>query len=274
VDLMVDGRTVFLHTGGVDLDPSQGVVLLVHGAPADHSVWRYQTRWLAAAGYPVAAVDLPGHGRSEGPALESVTAMAGWVVRVGEALGAARMAIAGHSMGSLIAVQAAVDRPDLVKCLVLVAPSERMHVHPDLLAAADALDPLAADLIVGWTHTGGDRFGPHADPGVWTPAATRRLLEQNAAVLGTDLAACASWDGSVAEQVAARTLVVVGERDRMTPARDGRKLANVIAGSMVVELEGAGHPMHLTRPEELNPVLREWLAGSEFGAVDRPRAAG
>ncbi|HSJ29082.1 MAG TPA: alpha/beta hydrolase [Acidimicrobiia bacterium] len=271
----LDGRAVFLHTGGVDLDPSDGVILLVHGAPDDHSVWRYQTRWLASAGYPVAAVDLPGHGRSEGPALESVTAMAEWVIRLVEELGASKVVIVGHSMGSLIATQAAADRPDLVEGIALVAPAQRMHVHPDLLAAAREQDPVAADLVVGWSHTGGDRFGAHLDPGVWKPAAARRLLEKNAAVLGVDLAACSSWDGSVATQVRCRSLVVVGGRDRMTPAREGKALAGAIAGPVVVvELAGAAHPMHYTRPEELNTILREWLEGGEFGVGGRSQLAG
>ncbi len=256
---IVGGSLVFAHTGGVELDSSQGVVLLVHGAPDDHTVWRYQTRRLAAAGFPVAAVDLPAHSKSQGPALGSIEEMADWVIAVAGALGAPRVTIVGHSMGSLIAVQAAATHPELVAGIFLIAPSEKMLVHPDLLDAAQRQDRLAADLIVGWTHTGSGRFGPHRDPGVWKPASTRRLIERNAGALGTDLQACLEWNSTVASDVKAPAMVVVGERDRMTPARAGRALARVIPGSEVVEIPSAGHPTHYTQPEALNQVLVGWL---------------
>ncbi len=241
------------------MDASEGVVLLVHGAPADHTVWRYQTRRLAAAGFPVAAVDLPAHSKSQGPALGSIEDMADWVKEVAEALGAPRLTIVGHSMGSLIAVQAAATHPELVAGIFLVAPSEKMLVHPDLLDAAQRQERLAADLIVGWSHTGSGRFGPHRDPGVWKPAGTRRLIERNAGALATDLQACLDWDSTVASDVTAPAMVVVGERDRMTPARAGRALAAVILGAEVVEIPSAGHPTHYTQPEALNEVLIGWL---------------
>jgi pimeloyl-ACP methyl ester carboxylesterase len=259
VDLVVRGARVFVHTGGVDLDASDGVVLMVHGAPDDHTVWRYQTRRLAAAGFPVAAVDLPAHSKSEGPPLGSVEEMADWMIDVVRALEAPWVTIVGHSMGSLIAVQAAATHPEMVRGIFLVAPSEKMAVHPDLLDAAERHDRLAADLIVGWTHTGSGRFGPHDDPGVWKPAATRRLIERNAGVLAGDLQACVDWDSIVAGDVRAPTMVVVGERDRMTPAKAGRALAEIIPGAEVAEIPSAGHPIHYTRPGVLNDLLTGWL---------------
>jgi pimeloyl-ACP methyl ester carboxylesterase len=263
VDVEVRGRRAFAHTGGVELDPSDGVVLLVHGAPADHSVWRYQTRHLAAAGYPVLAVDLPGHGKSEGPALTSVVDMADWLADLVEGLGAPWVTIVGHSMGSLIAAQTAAAHPHLVRSIVLVAPSDRMVVHPGLLDAARRQDRLAADLIVGWSHTGNSRFGHHPDPGVWTASRTRRLLERNAPVLAADLQACAEWDSSVANRIEAPALVIVGERDKMTPARAGKALAALVPHATVAELPGAAHSVHYTEPAALNAALMEWLAGSD-----------
>ena len=259
MELVVRGSPVFVHTGGVELDPSEGVVLLVHGAPDDHTVWRYQTRRLAAAGFPVAAVDLPAHSKSQGPALGSIEEMAVWVVEVVGALGAPQVTIVGHSMGALIAVQAAATRPELVAGIFLVAPSEKMLVHPDLLDAAQRQDRLAADLIVGWSHTGSGRFGPHRDPGVWKPASTRRLIERNAGALASDLQACVEWDSTVASDVKVPAMVVVGERDRMTPARAGKALARIIPGSEIVEIPSAGHPTHYTQPEALNEALVGWL---------------
>lgn len=263
MEIGVRGRRVFCHTGGVAPDPSAGIVLLVHGAPDDHSVWRYQTRRLAAAGHSVLAVDLPGHGKSEGPPLTSIVEMAHWVADLVREFGADAVTIVGHSMGSLVATQAAAAYPRLVRSIVLVAPSDRMVVHPELLAAAGREDPLAADLIVGWSYAGPARFGGHPDPGVWRPGGTRRLLEKGAGVLANDLRACVEWDGSVAAEVKAPALVILGGRDRMTPASAGRALASALPDATVLELPAASHPVHSTEPAAVNAALLDWLGDAD-----------
>ena len=81
MDLKVDGRKVYAATGGRPFDPALPAVLLLHGAGMDHTVWQLPARWLAWHGHSVLAVDLPGHGRSEGPALASVPELAQWLGR-------------------------------------------------------------------------------------------------------------------------------------------------------------------------------------------------
>jgi pimeloyl-ACP methyl ester carboxylesterase len=105
--LEVDGHAVFVSTGGKDHARGQRLVVLLHGAGADHSVWALQSRWLAWHGANVLAVDLPGHGRSDGPALTDIGALADWTARLIAAVGAEKAALAGHSMGALIALETA-----------------------------------------------------------------------------------------------------------------------------------------------------------------------
>jgi len=68
----IDGKLVWAYTGGKSFDPTLPTVVFIHGAEHDHSVWALQSRYLAHHGRAVLAVDLPGHGRSEGPALASI----------------------------------------------------------------------------------------------------------------------------------------------------------------------------------------------------------
>lgn len=261
MDLTVGGRRVFVHTGGILPDCSEGAVLLVHGAGNDHTIWRFLTRRLAAAGYPTLAVDLPAHGKSEGPALGSIEEMADWCLGVVDAAGGSEAAVVGHSMGSLIAMQIAATASTRVRGLALYAGTERMGVHPDLQAAADREDRLAADLIVGWTHTGRSRFGHHAAPGLWMAGANRRLIERNAGSLGTDLLACSAWDGArVAEMIKAPALVVLSEHDRMVPARFGRRLADSIADSEVFVVADGSHASIYDHPELAVGPAVDWLA--------------
>jgi pimeloyl-ACP methyl ester carboxylesterase len=260
MELDIDGRSAFVHTGGVDLDASRGLVLLVHGAGNDHTIWRFVTRRLAAAGFPVAAPDFPGHGKSAGPALGSVGAMAQWCLEVATRLTSGPVTVIGHSMGSLVAMEMALQSPDRVRAVALLAASDGLMVHPDLQAAAEREDRLAADLIVGWTHTGRSRFGHHDSPGVWMAGSNRRLLEQNAGSLAADLAACSDWDGAARFAAAGiPALVVYGERDRMAPGRAAVSLAGSLRQVEVVKVPGGSHASVYDHPSEVVDPLLAWL---------------
>ena len=74
--LTVSDQAAYAYTGGRPLAGSKPPVVFIHGAQHDHSVWILQSRYLAHHGSPVVALDLPGHGRSSGPALRSVEDMA------------------------------------------------------------------------------------------------------------------------------------------------------------------------------------------------------
>src|SRR5262245_66413592 len=112
MELTVQGRKVHAATGGRAFDPVKPAVVFIHGAGCDHTVWQLPARWLAWHGHAVLAVDLPGHGRSEGPALAGVAEMAAWIGRVMDAAGLERAGIVGHSMGGAIALEAAAALPE------------------------------------------------------------------------------------------------------------------------------------------------------------------
>ena len=119
MDLSTSPR-LYAYTGGKTFDAAKPTVVFLHGAQNDHSVWILQSRYLAHHGYGVLALDLPGHMRSEGPALDTVEAMAD---RIADALRSAevRQFIAvGQSMGSLIALELAKRLPESVRGAVLV----------------------------------------------------------------------------------------------------------------------------------------------------------
>ena len=90
MELTVSGKKAYAYTGGKAFDAELPSVVFVHGAQHDHSVWILQSRYLAHHGYGVLALDLPGHGRSAGPALASVGDLADWVAAVLDAAGVAR----------------------------------------------------------------------------------------------------------------------------------------------------------------------------------------
>src|ERR1700750_3350320 len=124
MQLSVNGIETFVPPGGRDFDSSLPAIVLLHGAGFDHSTWALHSRWFAHHGFGVLAPDLPGHGRSEGKPLTSIEAMADWTIALPDAAGAKQAKLIGHSMGSLISLDAAARHPSRVSELCLIATSD------------------------------------------------------------------------------------------------------------------------------------------------------
>src|SRR5258706_6105264 len=85
---ITQGYPAYAYTGGRPFDPGLPTVVFVHGAAFDHSVWQWQSRYLAHHGRSVLAVDLPAHGRSPGALRESIEQWAEWLPAVIDSAGA------------------------------------------------------------------------------------------------------------------------------------------------------------------------------------------
>ena len=259
MDVSVNGLQAFAATGGRDFDSKEPAVVLIHGAGFDHSAWALHSRWFAHHGFSVLAPDLPGHGRSAGPALRSIAEMADWIAALLTAVGAAKAHLIGHSMGSLIALETAARHPEKVSALGLIGTAATMSVGPDLLKAAEANDPSAIDMVSIWGLGYAAELGGSLAPGLWMHGGAQRVLQHCASgVLYSDLDACNAYAGALAAaaKVTVPTTVILGERDMMTPAKAGKALAAAIAGARTVVLPGAGHMLMAERPDELLTAIR------------------
>lgn len=174
MELTVDEKTVYAYTGTQPLRPDLDTLVFIHGAGADHSIWILQSRYFAYHDHNVLALDLPGHGRSEGEPLTSIADLADWLQRVLDAAGVARAALIGHSMGSLAALETAVRYPDRVSVLALLGTSVPMPVSEHLLTAAAANDHAAIDMITVWAHSMNTHIGGNRAPGLWVAGGAMR----------------------------------------------------------------------------------------------------
>src|SRR4051812_15940567 len=165
--LSVNGQEAFAATGGRDFDKSLPVVVFLHGAGFDQSTWALHSRWFAHHGHAVLAPDLPGHGRSAGPALRSIAEMADWTIALLSAAGVEKAHLVGHSMGSLIALDAAARHPQRVSALSLIGTAAAMTVGPDLLKAAEANEQAAIDMVSIWGLGFQAELGGSQAPGLW-----------------------------------------------------------------------------------------------------------
>lgn len=252
MEITVDGQAAFAFTNGQTFDPEKPTILFVHGAGMDHSVWTLQARYFAHHGSNALAVDLPGHGRSEGSALASIEAMADWLAALAEALVKAPVALVGHSMGALVCLDAAARHRDSVRRLALLGAAGAMPVHPGLLEAAKADLPLAAELVTSWGHGPAGHIGGNRAPGGWLMGHALKLLAKAPpGVLHRDLAACNDYQGGLAAagEVACPALIVAGSHDRMTPVKQAARLAEALVGAKLVTIEGSGHLMMVEKPD-------------------------
>lgn len=262
MDLIVDGKRVHATTGGRTFDPSRPVSIFLHGAGFDHTVWKLQTRYFAWHGGSVLAVDLPGHGASEGAPLPSIEAMADWVIALMDAAKVERAALAGHSMGSLIALEAAGRAPERMRALALLGCAISIKVADVLLERSAANDHLALDLLNSWGFGRRAQLGGHRVPGMWMMQGGLGVLEhQGRGVLNADLVACNAYQGgeAAAAKLACKTLFVIGERDVMTPPKLAQALATKIKGAETVTLPGIGHMMMDEAPDATLDALRRVL---------------
>jgi pimeloyl-ACP methyl ester carboxylesterase len=259
MNLTVNGKEVFAATGGREFDKSLPAVALIHGAGFDHSAWALHSRWFAHHGFAVLVPDLPGHGRSKGPALKTIAEMADWIAALLDAAGAAKAHLIGHSMGSLIALETAARHPAKVSALGLIGTAATMTVGPDLLKAAEANDHDAIDMVSIWGLGFEAEIGGSLAPGMWMHGGAQRVLQHCApGVLFSDLSACNSYQDALAAgtKVAVPTTLILGEKDMMTPAKAGKALASAIPQARTVVLRGAGHMMMAERPDELLAALK------------------
>jgi pimeloyl-ACP methyl ester carboxylesterase len=252
MELSVDGRTVYAATGGRAFDAAKPVVLFVHGAGMDHTVWQLPARWFAWHGYTVLAADLPGHGRSEGPVLGSVPELAQWLGRVMDAAGIERAAVVGHSMGGAAAVEAAAALPERITRIALLGTAAAIPVNGSLLQAAREAPERAYQMMTAWSHGTAAKMGGHPVPGLWMTGGSLALFARNApGALATDLAACAAWSSGpgAAGRVRCPALVILAAGDIMTPPRTGAELARLISGSHTVTIPDCGHMLVAEQPD-------------------------
>ena len=268
--LATGGREGYAYTGGKAFDPALPGVALVHGAMNDHSVWALQSRWLAHHGHAVLAVDLPGHGRSAGPALPSVEAMADWLVALIAAVGLKRVALVGHSMGSLIALEAAArlaeGAPGVEATrLVMVGTAFPMKVAPALLDTAVAAPLKAIDSVNAWSLSTLAAKPANPGPGTWQHGAGRALMRRLQAryaqaghgnLFHHDFAACDRYTGALdaAARLSCPVTLLLGAKDQMTQPKAAASLAAALRAEIVTL--PAGHALMAERPDAVLAALR------------------
>jgi len=244
----VDGLDIHFETTG----SQSPAVCLVHGTGGSAGVWTRQLDGLADLAR-VIALDLPGHGRSEGAVPSRIEDAALVVARFLDALGVPKVVIGGHSMGGAVAQQFALDYPERVDGLMLIGTGARLRVLPRLL------DLLASDYPEGIRLLMDLAVGPGA-PARLKDSLHRLTAANPPGVVLADLRACDAFD--VLDRIGTvrtPTLALCGEEDQLTPPKYTRFFGEHVAGAATVIVSASGHYVQMERPEETTAALRRFV---------------
>ena len=258
LELNVDGRRVFAATGGKPFDAELPVVVFLHGAGMNRTVWALPARYFANHGYAVMALDLPAHGNSDGPPLPSIGELADWLVRVLDAAGVVSATLVGHSMGTLPLLETSARHPERVDRIVLLGMSLPMAVSGGLLDCASVDDPAAYDMVNLWGHSKRAQLGGGRAAGTWVTGAGLRLLERSGpGVLYNDMNSCNEYQTGLeaARGITCPAVLILGDSDRMTPARNTDALLQALPKGRRIVLKGCGHMMLGEQPDETLDAL-------------------
>ncbi len=248
--ITVDGEKLFYSVNRGDFENAMPSLVLVHGAGGTHLHWPPDLRHLPDA--PVYALDLPGHGRSEGRARETIEAYSDVVYGFVKALDLPPVVVVGHSMGGAIAQDFALRHSDALRGLVLVATGARLRVANAILNGLREDYPATARLIGEWAHA--------SRPGEMLDLYVQRLLEIPAEVTYDDFVACNRFDlMDEISGITVPTLVLCGQEDRLTPPKYCSYLAANIPGAELVLVPAAGHMVMLEQPEEVTAAVERFL---------------
>ena len=261
-ELRVDGtRLRYIDTG-------HGIpVVLLHGLGASMYAWRKNISSIAAAGFRVIAFDNRGFGFSDEPDTGYDNASyAHLTVALLDSLRLADAVLVGHSMGGAIAAEVAIEYPQRVRGLVLIGSAGLAVREPiPLRVARWPLVGTALLTLRGRSLTGRLLRATYADPRkvtegdvdqYYAPVARQGFARSLGRVLRHF-----RLDGlkDRLDRIAAPTLVLWGEQDRVIPTALGRALAAGIPRSAFLTVPHAGHSVQEEAPDEVNRLVIKFL---------------
>jgi pimeloyl-ACP methyl ester carboxylesterase len=235
-----------------------GNLVFIHGAGEDGRIWDRQVATFGQA-HRVLAVNLPGRGpRLADPPHTSHEENAKDVVTQMDRAGMSRGVLVGHSLGGGVALMAALNHPERLVGLVLVVTGARLKMHPDFLEKARqrAEDPRAPDEPPVPTER---TVAASVSPEVLAWIRLRAMTAPPKTVYA-DFQANNRFD--VMErlgEVAAPTLVVGADEDRMAPPKYSEFMAQKIPGARLTILASCGHYPQVEQEAHFNQALNDFL---------------
>ena len=252
----LENKNIHASDSGQGIDINKDTIVFLHGSGLSHIVWSLAEHFFSSKNYNVLSIDLPGHGNSDGPCLDSIEKIADWMEKVFDKLKLKNLILVGHSQGCLEILEYSSRYKERLKKLVFVGGSNKMPVHPDLIELAQSGHSDAVKLMMKWGYEGSKKFigGNPVEKIIQSP---RDISE----ILAVDLNACNNYsNGSEAAKVIdLPSMLIFGELDKMVNLEAGKKFSNLIKNSTTHVIKGCGHMIMIEKAFEMREKILEFL---------------
>ena len=247
-------------------------IVFVHGGAGSIGNWREVLERLPKECHAY-ALDQRGHGQSEKPGSYQITEFAKDIHAFSRELGMGRFTYVGHSMGGTVGLRFALDHPEVLKTMVLVAHwPVNEWMTPDMQAPLLAMGfddyPSAMKSIMGSPEmlrgTVGQMFATPPSEELWNELVNDAIATDPAAIVD-----CFTWMLSSGLEprlgdIRVPTLVMAGAKDA-TPVDAVRRDANGIRGCRFEVFEDSGHFVPIERPQKLVDLLTSFIKDVSTG---------
>ena len=243
----IDGRRIVCWVSNGGFLPDRHTLVFIHGSGGDHTNWIQQYTPLKNS-FNIAALDLPGHGRSEGPGEQEVAAYVEWVKKILDGLGVVNPVLIGHSLGAAICLSFVI-RYGTAAAVVPVGGGVKMSVNSLFLEGLKQ-DPTATlEMAAKYAVAKQNRER-------YSGLIMESLSLVDPGIIHGDFSACNSLDITEAvAEIRIPTLVICGAEDKMTPPSLSQFIGDRISGARLNMIEGAGHFVMMENPEAFNETL-------------------
>jgi len=252
----LENKNVHASDSGQGIDTKKDTIVFLHGSGLSHIVWSLAEQFFSSKNFNVLSLDLPGHGNSDGPCLDSIEKIADWLENVFDKLKLKDLILVGHSQGCLEILEYSHKYKERLKKLVFIGGSNKMPVHPDLIELAQNGHSDAVKLMMKWGYEGSKKFigGNPVEKIIQSP---RDISE----ILAVDLKACNNYsNGSeAAKDIDFPSMLILGELDKMINLEAGKKFSNLIKNSTTHVIKGCGHMIMIEKAFEMREKILEFL---------------
>ncbi|MDC0851357.1 alpha/beta hydrolase [Candidatus Pelagibacter sp.] len=252
----LENKSVYASDAGQELDNKKDTIIFLHGSGLSHIVWSLVEQFFSNKNFNVLSIDLPGHGNSEGPCLNTIEEIAEWLEKVFVKLKLEQVILVGHSQGCLEMLEYLNKYKSRLKKLVFVGGSYKMPVNKELIELAQNGNSDAVKLMMKWGYEGSKKFigGNPVQRIIQSPKDISKIL-------AVDLVACNNYaNGSNAvKAIDCPTMFIFGALDKMVNIEVGKKFANMVNNSTTHIIDGCGHMIMIEKAFEMREKVLEFL---------------